>query len=477
VVGSELRDSRELTKLALLLLDAGGAEGPARLLARVPESLRNSIALVLLGGTRGGSPSSDSKIWPSWATQVEGVNTSGGRGAQQALAFKRAVEHGCDFVVVMRADGSEPPEALPQLLAPLLAGEADAVFGAEIARTEKKISAIAQRTLARFENALLGTSLHAFNPRYRAFACSALARVPFEKNDPGPLFDTQIIIQLRGAGLRIVEVTLPALSSDFEPERVYPPPTVLGGLKYSATVMKAVADYELHEFGLSHHPEYVIPPVWGMKRSALSSHAQLIELVGATPKSVLDVGCGTGELGHVLRKRGHYVVGVDFAEPPFALDSFVQADLFRGLPSSIADLFDVVLLADVLEHMPDPLALLLEAKRRLKPRGALLVSLPNVVHWSMRAQLLVGRFDYTNKGLLDRGHLRFFTEKSALRLFEDAGLRVISQRTTPVPWERVLPRVLGKAVRENAERTDYLLTRLRPNLFAYQHLFELAQCN
>lgn len=457
--------------LALLLLDATRLEECAGLLARVPAALRAQIDLVLLGGAN--VVPAESRIWLDSRAKIVAVGAHSGRGLQQALAFARALEHGSEFVIVMRADGSEPPEALPELLAPLIDGRADAVFGAESPSSARKFSSFAQRALASFENAMLGTALHAFNPRYRAFACHALARVPFGKNDVGPLFDTQIIIQLRGAGLRIVEVAL-ATPLGAPLPRAYPRPTVLGGMKYSATVLKAVADYELHEFGLRHHPEYVIPPVWGMKQSALSSHAQLIQLVGAAPKRVLDVGCGTAELGHVLRQRGHYVVGVDFAAPPFALDAFVQADLFRGLPSSITELFDVVMLADVLEHMPDPLSLLLDAKRRVKPGGHLLVSLPNVVHWTMRAQLLAGRFDYTNKGLLDRGHMRFFTEKSAIRLFADAGLRVVSQRTTPVPWERVLPRVLGKTIRENAERVDYLLTRLRPNLFAYQHLFELA---
>ena len=86
-----------------------------------------------------------------------------------------------------------------------------------------------------------------------------------------------------------------------------------------------------------------------------------------------------------------------------------------------------MLLADVLEHLAEPLKLLEDAKQRLEPDGVLLVSLPNVAHRSMRAQLAVGRFDYTNKGLLDRGHLRFFTHASALRLFHDAGLEVVSR--------------------------------------------------
>jgi SAM-dependent methyltransferase len=244
-------------------------------------------------------------------------------------------------------------------------------------------------------------------------------------------------------------------------------------LRYSAGVVRSVLEYELHEFGLHHHPKYVVPPAHTMKKSPLSSHSQLLAMVGPPPLRILDVGCGQGELGHVLKQKGHVVIGVDWSPPRFALDTFVQADIAEGLPNEIGGGFDVVLLADVLEHMSEPWRLLADVKVRLNSGGSILVSLPNVVHWSLRAQVAVGRFDYTNKGLLDRGHLRFFTHASALRLFEDAGLRVVSRRTTPVPWENVLPRALGSSVRNRVERADHFLSRLRPNLFAYQNLFEL----
>jgi hypothetical protein len=134
-------------------------------------------------------------------------------------------------------------------------------------------------------------------------------------------------------------------------------------------------------------------------------------------------------------------------------------------------------LADVLEHLPDSHRLLVDVKARLLSGGSVLVSLPNAVHWSVRAQIASGRFDYTGKGIFDRGHLRFFTRASALRMFRDAGFDVITERTTPVPWENVLPRAVGAFLRDKVEKSDYFLTRLRPNLFAYQHLFELRSAD
>jgi SAM-dependent methyltransferase len=248
----------------------------------------------------------------------------------------------------------------------------------------------------------------------------------------------------------------------------------VNGFKYAGDVARSVVDYELHELGVRHRPEYEVDPVYSFKESPLSSHSQLIELVGTTPRKVLDVGCGRGELGHELRTRQHHVVGIDTHPPSLMPDEFIKADLAQGLPLDRSRKFDVVILADVLEHMADPLKLLQEAKAHLSERGTLLVSLPNAVHWSVRAQVFAGKFDYTNKGILDRGHLRFFTGASAERLFREAGLSVKLHRTTPVPWENVVPKAVGRFLLDKLEKGDYFFGQLRPNVFAYQHVFELT---
>jgi len=209
--------------------------------------------------------------------------------------------------------------------------------------------------------------------------------------------------------------------------------------------------------------------------NSLSSHAQLVDMVGPPPRKILDLGCGTGELAHVLKERGYYVVGLDREPPQYKLDQFVYGNIEDGIPLPVEEKFDTILLADVLEHLEDPLRILVAAKERLTPSGVALVSLPNAVHWSVRAQVLSGRFDYTTKGILDRGHLRFFTLESARRLFGDAGFQVASYRTTPIPWENILPRLLTRPVIGTIEKSDYLLTQLRPNFFAYQNIFELVQ--
>src|SRR5439155_24466058 len=83
------------------------------------------------------------------------------------------------------------------------------------------------------------------------------------------------------------------------------------------------------------------------------------------------------------------------------------------------------------DHLVDPLATLEWARGLLAEGGRAIVSLPNVAHWSVRWSLLVGRFDYADYGLLDRTHLRFFTQRSAHRLAADAGFQVVRERYTP----------------------------------------------
>jgi len=396
-----------------------------------------------------------------------------GYGGNQIRGYKYAIEQGHDIVALLHGDGQYAPEALGELLAPLDRGEADAVFGSRMMTKGAALKGgmplykyAGNKILTTFENAMLGTHLSEFHSGYRLYSTAALNKIPFERNTNDFHFDTQIIIQFHAAGLRIVELPIPTYYGD---EICH-----VNGMKYAADVVASVLRYEAHELGLQHYPEYEAQPNYTLKKSRLSSHSQLLDMVGPPKQRVLDIGCGKGELGHALSQRGHHVVGLDQYPPAEQLDAFYEANLFDGLPDEvIGERFDTILFADVLEHLPDPEVLLSQAAGLLSEGGKVLVSLPNAVHWTMRAQVAAGRFDYANKGIMDRGHLRFFTRRSAERLFEQAGLQVREHRTTPVPWENVLPGVFGKFVREKVERADFMLSRIRPNVFAYQHVFEL----
>lgn len=396
-----------------------------------------------------------------------------GYGGNQIRGYKYAIEQGHDIVALLHGDGQYAPEVLEELLEPLDRGEADAVFGSRMMTKGGAREGgmplykyVGNKILTTFENAMLGTHLSEFHSGYRLYSTEALKKIPFDRNTHDFHFDTQIIIQFHAAGLRIVELPIPTYYGE---EICY-----VNGMKYAADVVASVTRYEAHKLGLRHSPEYEVQPNYTMKKSRLSSHSQLLDMVGPTKQRVLDVGCGKGDLANALSRRGHHVVGIDQFPPEREIDAFYEANLFAGLPEEVlGERFDTILFADVLEHLPEPIAMLTQAAGLLRQNGKILVSLPNAVHWSVRAQVAAGRFDYTNRGIMDRGHLRFFTRLSAERMFEQVGLRVCERRTSPVPWENVLPPVLGKFIREKAEHADFMLSRLKPNIFAYQNLFEL----
>jgi SAM-dependent methyltransferase len=147
---------------------------------------------------------------------------------------------------------------------------------------------------------------------------------------------------------------------------------------------------------------------------------------------VLEIGCGSGDTLAYLQASGRcrWTCGVElFPEAADTargrLDEVYEGNIEQmELPIAPASL-DVVLCLDVLEHLIDPWATATRLARLLKPGGVLIASIPNVRHFRVVMPLLVrGRWEYGQFGLMDRTHLRFFTERSATQLLQQAGLRV-----------------------------------------------------
>jgi SAM-dependent methyltransferase len=204
-----------------------------------------------------------------------------------------------------------------------------------------------------------------------------------------------------------------------------------------------------------------------------NSQTQLITLVGRD-KLVLDVGCAAGDTAEALVARGCTVSGVDIdaeaAEPARpVLAELVIADIDRDPLSQHfkAESFDAIIFGDVLEHLVDPWAALRDAATLLRPEGRILVSIPNVAHAAVRLALLQGRWDYTEKGLLDRTHLRFFTLDSVCELLESAGLVIEVLRAT------VLDPMATQEISVDAERLPAHViewARQQPDALAYQYV-------
>lgn len=154
---------------------------------------------------------------------------------------------------------------------------------------------------------------------------------------------------------------------------------------------------------------------------------------------VFEAGVSSGYLASVLVAAGLHVDGYELDEVAAerarrVCDRVHVGDLERFDPSGLEGAYDVVLFGDILEHLADPGAVLRRFAPCLRPGGALVVSVPNVANWAMRLSLLGGRFHYTDRGILDRSHLRFFTRSSLLDLLAGAGYAVESLvGAVPVP--------------------------------------------
>jgi 2-polyprenyl-3-methyl-5-hydroxy-6-metoxy-1,4-benzoquinol methylase len=182
---------------------------------------------------------------------------------------------------------------------------------------------------------------------------------------------------------------------------------------------------------------------------------------------ILDVGCWSGFLGRRLLALGATTVdGVE--EDPSAAE--LAARDYREVWVADVETFDIpegycydrIVCADVLEHTANPQAVLARLRPFLAPDGLLVVSVPNVAHWSLRMKLLLGRWEYTDRGLLDRTHVHFFTRKSAQCEIASAGYVVKEVAITPQ-----LPLIRSPSL---ARR----LARFWPDGFAFQFVITAA---
>jgi 2-polyprenyl-3-methyl-5-hydroxy-6-metoxy-1,4-benzoquinol methylase len=208
-----------------------------------------------------------------------------------------------------------------------------------------------------------------------------------------------------------------------------------------------------------------------------SSHDLLRRRILALPPGLrlLDLGAAGGHLGRAVRSRCSYLAGVepDPTLPPLAREGYDDWRETDALHAGEWDRpFDVVVCADVLEHLASPEAMLARIHQWLHPDGILLVSLPNIANISIRAALLAGRFRYTDRGILDRSHFSFYTRSSARELLARSGFRVTSLEPTAMPYELAVP-IASRAplvgpIRLFAQAT----ARAWPTLFGYQFVFE-----
>jgi glycosyltransferase involved in cell wall biosynthesis len=398
-----------------------------------------------------------------------------GYGGNQKAGYRYFIEQGFDVVVLLHGDGQYAPELLSHMYAPLVRGEADAVFGSRMMKDfggplkggMPLYKYLGNQVLTAFENRALGLNLTEFHSGYRAYNLHALAQIKLEKLTDDFHFDTEIIIKLHHQNFRILEVPIPTFYGD---EICY-----VNGLKYARAILRAVYRYVATARAVHSYPEYeeyFVP--YAIKRSLYSAHYYAFRLVGRDQR-VLEIGSGNGAFGSELARAGNRVMGLDRnADVPIeaGYENVIQDDLQTGLAElrKSGQEFDRILVLDMLEHLRDPGDLLRQCQKLLAARGKLIVSVPNAVNVTVRMMVLFGKFRYADRGILDWSHLRFFTARTIRALLEQHGYRVTGRKYTIMPLERLVPMRPDTPILKFANHLLRALTAIAPGLLAYEIL-------
>ena len=322
--------------------------------------------------------------------------------------------------------------------------------------------------LSKLENIILSTSMSEFHSGYRLYSVQVLLKIPFELNTDDFNFDTQIIIQCFGLGVDILEVPIPTYYGN---EICY-----VTGLRYAKNVINDIVEFRLHQLHIRRSPRYIMEEkdIYRLKKSRYSSHSQIASLIKPVSK-VLDIGCSFGFLADLVVPKGVELWGVDLAPEDHVSPNI--AKYFRHDLENISDLklgreFDYIIIGDVIEHIRNTGEVLFFARKCLKSDGRLIISTGNIAIWFYRWSLLMGRFNYGPRGILDNTHVKLYTLDTFKALIQLSGFKILSIKNTPIPFELIFSSRGRSRIPKLLEYVYYRITKLWPKMFAYQFIVE-----
>jgi glycosyltransferase involved in cell wall biosynthesis len=392
-----------------------------------------------------------------------------GYGGNQKVGYTYAIDNGYDAVVMVHGDGQYPPEKIPDMFAPIIRGEADAVFGSRMLNKKDAIAGgmpyykfVGNITLTQVQNAMLGSRLSEFHSGFRAYSVAALKRIPFQYNSDVFHFDTDIIIQLIDSKMVIKEIPIPTHYGD---EVCH-----VNGMRYAKDVMIATMLSRIQKYGIFYAPkfDYQLAAEYKDKSAFASSHQFAVSQVGPGEK-VLDINYGLeAHVAARLKQMGCKVEGFAMHDTGRAhYDMFSLCDFNTPDFSKLnAANYNVILLLDVLERLLSPeqfLKALYDWCHEAKPR--LIVTVPNIAFFIQRFMLLIGQFNYGRRGTLDMTHTRLFTFGSITRVLTNARFNITMTEAIPAPFPiAVGDNWLGRGLL----KINLFLMKISKSLFSYQ---------
>jgi 2-polyprenyl-3-methyl-5-hydroxy-6-metoxy-1,4-benzoquinol methylase len=398
-----------------------------------------------------------------------------GYGGNQKIGYRYAIEQKFDYVILLHGDGQYAPEMMPNLIWPVLFEGKQVVFGSRMIKKRDALKGkmpfykfIGNIVLTKLENYVLNTRMSEFHSGYRLYSTDVLSKIPFELNSDGFNFDTQIIIQCFILGIPIHEVPIPTFYGD---EKCY-----VDGFQYAKNVFQDALDFRLHQIHLKRNSRYIIEKEepYRLKKSRYSSHQQIAELVNPDSK-VLDIGCAYGFMSELLNSKHVDYWGIDQLPANkirYPMSKYIQVDLEHFSDLELGREFDCIIVADVIEHIRNASALLSTIKKYLKPEGRLIISTGNIAIWFYRLSLLIGRFKYASRGILDETHVKLYTLDTFKELIISSGFKIHNARYTSIPFELIFESRGKSQLISYIESIYYRFVKWWPRLFAYQFIVE-----
>jgi SAM-dependent methyltransferase len=370
-------------------------------------------------------------------------------GAQLKWALARAITSDADYLVTIAA---QPASESAAIVADAIASGVDVA----VSPNTGQVGALRQ-----WATAWGGTDVAYSEAPLSVYRCAFVAGVPFDRCDRGDLFEWEFLLQLiaHGASFR----ALPSGQFGTRQRRSRPLRTLRAAIRARLHTLGAFLDDRLPP-----HPEY------RYHRHPHSSHGQLLQWL-ARPEGarrLLDVGAGSGHFAKEMVAAGYTVTCLEGVPERAAecerVTRTYQVDLDK--PFELDGVFDVIVLADVLEHLRTPDLLVERLRRHLSAGGVMVISVPNVGNIIVRLLVLFGMFPYGRQGILDRTHVRFFTAHSLDRLLTQAGLDIVRRGATTLPFFLIVAHGAARMALGAVEQLYSVLVRIWPALFAYQLL-------
>ena len=392
-----------------------------------------------------------------------------GYGGNQKIGLYYAIKNNFDILVMFPPDGKYSLEHIETLMDKFENSNADMLLGSRITPGLEPVKNgmpilrfLGAKVLTRFQNFLLKTRFSDLHSCYRAYRLKALNQIPYQLNTNDYHFDTEIFIQFLLKKLCIKELTIPvSYITGISSER---------GISYAWNVVLATLTPIFHKTSLFYERKYDVEEgssKYTLKIGFASSHQFAIENVPPESK-VLDIGCGDSLVGQELRKKNCSLESIDAENPKDVekIKNFTKMNLNIPDPPIEVERFDYILLLDVLEHLEEPEKFIYHLRKKANGRTPkFIISVPNIGFIIMRLQLLLGRFSYGVRGILDLGHRRLFTFKTIIRLLDQAGFKIIKHKGLPAPF----PLAIGlNPLSKFLLMVNGFLIKILPKLFSYQ---------